>query len=111
MFDEGKVTEYSLNLSNGTLQYTLKGEKTEKYSRSECEYVYYDIHKRSLKRQNNPGNPIKRNTKQAPRGLAGYIIPTILLVVIMGALGDMIRRMNQTISNETSRTLGFGKAR
>jgi len=115
LFDEGSVTEYSLNLSNGTLQYKLKGEKTEKiFTVPNVNMFIDDIHKKVIENnRNNPDNSIKAKYETGAAGAwLVNIIPTILLVVIMGALGlFMIRRMNQTMSNETNRTLGFGKAR
>ena len=40
------------------------------------------------------------------------IVPTLLLLAAMGGLTFfMFRRMNQTMTNETNRTMSFGKAR
>ena len=40
------------------------------------------------------------------------LLPTALMIVLLiGGLVYMTRRMNQTMTNETNRTMSFGKAR
>jgi len=115
LFDEGKVTEYSLNLSSGALSYKVEGDKQEKsFSVPSVSLFIEDIHDGVIEHNRaNPDNKIKASYVAGSTGQWLYnIVPTLLLLVIMGALTFfMFRRMNQTMSNENNRTLSFGKAR
>ena len=121
LFDEGKVSEYSLNLSSGQLKYTYLNEKgvstKAEYSVPNVNMFIEDVH-----------NSVREFNSQAVKdgkelikyeyisGSTGSwlinILPTVLLVVVMGGfLLFMIKRMNQTMMGENNRTLSFGKAR
>lgn len=114
-FDNEKISEYTLNLSNGNLAYMFKGETVlREFTVPNVELFIEDIHKEVIENnRNNPKDIIKAKYVSGTAGAWLYnIIPTILLVVIMGALVlFMIRRMNQSMTNETNRALGFGKAK
>jgi len=115
LFDEGKVTEYTLNLSSGALVYKVTGEDGEKtFSVPSVNLFIEDIHDGVIEHnRTNPENKIKASYVAGSTGQWLYnIVPTLLLLVVMGALTFfMFRRMNQTMSNENNRTLSFGKAR
>ena len=115
LFDEGKVTEYKLNLSSGALSYYVEGEKQEKsFSVPSVSLFVEDIHESVIKyNRENPDNKIKADYVAGSTGQWIYnIVPTLLLLVVMGALTFfMFKRMNQTMTNENNRTLSFGKAR
>ncbi|NLX92655.1 MAG: ATP-dependent zinc metalloprotease FtsH [Clostridiales bacterium] len=73
-----------------------------------------DIHNEVIQyNRENPENIIKAKYVSGTAGAWFFnIMPTIFLVLIMGGLVFfMIKRMNQTMSNETNRAMGFGKAR
>ena len=114
-FDKDKISEYSLNLSNGTLEYKFKGEtQVREFSVPDVNMFIEDIHNKVIEHNRaKPNDLIKAKYISGAAGAWLYnIIPTILLVVIMGGLVlFMIRRMNQSMTNETNRALGFGKAR
>ena len=115
LFDEGKVTEYNLNLSSGALVYRVEGDKQDKtFSVPSVSLFVEDIHDSVMKyNRENPDNKIKADYVAGSTGQWIYnIVPTLLLLVVMGALTFfMFRRMNQTMTNENNRTLSFGKAR
>ena len=115
LFDEGKVTEYSLNLSSGALTYKLEGENAEKsFSVPSVNLFIEDIHSGVIEHnRQNPDSPVKAKYIAGSTGQWLYnIVPTLLLLAVMGILTFvMFKRMNQTMSNENNRTLSFGKAR
>ena len=115
LFDEGKVTEYKLNLSSGALSYYVEGDKQQKtFSVPSVSLFVEDIHDSVIKyNRENPDKKIKADYVAGSTGEWIYnIVPTLLLLVVMGALTFfMFRRMNQTMTNENNRTMSFGKAR
>ena len=116
LFDEGKVSEYSLNLSSGALTYKLQGDENKVYSFTVPNVNLFvdDVHEDVIKyNRENPDNKIIADYIAGSTGQWLYnIVPTLLLLVAMGALTFfMFRRMNQTMTNENNRTLSFGKAR
>ncbi len=115
LFDEGKITDYKLNLSSGALVYHVAGEKNEKtFSVPSVSLFVEDIHDSVIKHnRENPQNKIKADYIAGSTGEWIYnIVPTLLLLVAMGALTYfMFKRMNQTMTNENNRTMSFGKAR
>ena len=115
LFDEGKVTEYKLNLSSGALVYKTVGDDTEKtFTVPSVNLFVEDIHEGVIKyNRDHPDSMIKAGYITGSTGQWIYnIVPTLLLLAAMGGLTFfMFRRMNQTMTNETNRTMSFGKAR
>ncbi|MCI5841568.1 MAG: ATP-dependent zinc metalloprotease FtsH [Clostridium sp.] len=115
LFDEGKVTEYKLNLSSGALVYKTVGDDTEKtFTVPSVNLFVDDIHEGVIKyNREHPDSMIKAGYITGSTGQWIYnIVPTLLLLAAMGGLTFfMFRRMNQTMTNETNRTMSFGKAR
>ncbi len=115
LFDEGKVTEYKLNLSSGALVYKTAGDDTEKtFTVPSVNLFVEDIHEGVIKyNREHPDSMIKAGYITGSTGQWIYnIVPTLLLLAAMGGLTFfMFRRMNQTMTNETNRTMSFGKAR
>ncbi|MEE1011211.1 MAG: AAA family ATPase, partial [Acutalibacteraceae bacterium] len=116
LFDEGKVDEYSLNLSSGALVYKLEGEEQlTRYTVPNVSLFLDDIHKDVMEHNKNakPEEIIKAKYVAGSTGQWIYnIMPTVLLIAIMALITFfMFRRMNQSMSNENNRTLNFGKAR
>ncbi len=114
-FDAERISDYSLNLSSGALEYYLDGETEPKeFTVPNVNMFIDDIHIQVIKHnREHPDSIIKAKYISGTAGSWIYnIMPTVLLVVLMGGLVFfMIRRMNQTMTNETNRALGFGKAR
>ncbi|MBR3781222.1 MAG: ATP-dependent zinc metalloprotease FtsH [Clostridia bacterium] len=116
LFNEGKVSEYNLNLSSGALTYKLKGDDKKVYTFSVPNVNLFvdDVHEDVIKfNTENPDQKIKADYIAGSTGQWLYnIVPTLLLLLAMGGLTFfMFRRMNQTMTNENNRTLSFGKAR
>ena len=116
LFNEGKVSEYNLNLSSGALTYKLNGEDNKVYTFTVPNVNLFvdDVHEDVIKHYiENPDNKIKADYVAGSTGQWLYnIVPTLLLLVAMGGLTFfMFKRMNQTMTNENNRTLSFGKAR
>ena len=115
LFDEGKVTEYKLNLSSGALVYKTVGDDIEKtFTVPSVNLFVEDIHEGVIKyNREHPDSMIKAGYITGSTGQWIYnIVPTLLLLAAMGGLTFfMFRRMNQTMTNETNRTMSFGKAR
>ena len=115
LFDEGKVTEYNLNLSSGALTYKVKDEEKEKtFTVPNVNLFIDDIHEDVMEyNRNNKDAMIKASYVSGSTGEWLYnIVPTLLLLLAMGGLTlFMFRRMSQTMNNENNRTMSFGKAR
>ncbi len=117
LFDEHKIEEYSLNMSSGTLKFKVRGEVSERhFSIPNVSMFQEDIHQGVIEYNRNlkeGQEPIKAKYETGSAGaMLINIVPTLLMFVILGALlFFMFRRMNQTMSNETNRSLSFGKAK
>ena len=115
LFQENKVTEYSLNLGSGSLVYKVKGDNTKKnYTVASVEIFLNDIHNSVVQyNKENPNNKIVYDYKAgANSSVWASVLPmavTSLLLVV--AMFFIYRRLGQTMMNENNRTISFGKAR
>lgn len=114
-FDQGEVTAYRFNLSSRVLEYQLKGSNEwQKYTVPNANLFVEDIHE-SVREYNkaHPDAPIKYDMEAGSANSWWVsLLPTALMIVLLiGGLVYMTRRMNQTMTNETNRTMSFGKAR
>ncbi len=114
-FEAGNVTEYSLNLSSGALVYKEKdNDVAQKYTVPNVQIFVNDIHPLvSEHNKTNPDTPIKYDYERGgENSWVLNVLPTVLLMVVLGVVMFlMVRRMGQSINNETNKTLSFGKAR
>ncbi|NCC87143.1 MAG: ATP-dependent zinc metalloprotease FtsH [Clostridia bacterium] len=114
-FDEGKVTEYSLNLGSGKLTYVLDGEKEKRiYTVPNATLFINDVHEKV--REYNIGHadkPIKMDyVEGASSSVWMSVLPTIfMMALVVAALVFVTKKMNQTMSSENNRTINFSKAR
>ena len=111
----GEVTAYRFNLSSRVLEYQLKGSNEwQKYTVPNANLFVEDIHE-SVREYNkaHPNAPIKYDMEAGSANSWWVsLLPTALMIVLLiGGLVYMTRRMNQTMTNETNRTMSFGKAR
>ena len=108
MFEDNQIEEYDLNLSSGTLVYVLKEDgKSYKYTVPNVNLFLEDIHETAKK------NDVKfdYDAGETASWLTS-MLPTVLMMgVLLVLMYFMFRRMNQSISSENNKTLGFGKAR
>ncbi|MBQ0136031.1 MAG: ATP-dependent zinc metalloprotease FtsH [Oscillospiraceae bacterium] len=114
-FDEGKVTEYNLNLGTRKLTYVLKGEKDKRtYTVPNCDLFVADIHNQVREyNQAHEKNPIKMNYES---GSSNYWISQLLpmagMLLLMGLmLYWLVKKMGNTVLDDTKRSMAFGKAR
>lgn len=114
MFKNGEVSEFSLDLSSGNLVYkTFAKPKEEKtYSVPSVSYFLDDI-RVDVKAYNekHPDKPIVYDYKAGTSNTwILSMLPSLLMFVVLIALGIYaFKKMGGAMSNETNRTLGFGK--
>lgn len=114
-FDEGKITEYELNLNSGAMTYKLEGDKTVyKYTVPNVNIFVADVH--DMVHEYNtahPDSPIKMNYKAGtPNSWWVSLLPSLLVTAGLAILVFiMFKKMNNTMANENNRALSFGKAR
>ena len=97
------------------LEYQLKGSNEwQKYTVPNANLFIEDVHE-SVRDYNkaHPDAPIKYDMEAGSANSWWVsLLPTALMIVLLiGGLVYMTRRMNQTMTNETNRTMSFGKAR
>ena len=115
LFNNHKVTEYSVNLSSGALVYKVEGDNTEKkYTLPSVELFVNDIHENVMQyNKENPEKAIKYDYKAGSNTTWwASMLPMLLTgVLLAGVMIYFYRKMGQTITSENNRTLSFGKAR
>ena len=114
-FRNEQITEYTLNLSSGALEYSVKGnEEKQKYVVPNVEIFLNDVHNYVTEYNlNNPDSKIKYNYEKGSNGsLWASMLPTLLMTLMFVAMMFYLyKRMGQTIQNENNHALTFGKAR
>ena len=114
LFDEGKVTEYELNIGTGALTYTLDDGSTGRYSVPNVSMFVNDVHETIIEfNRLNPEKAVKFDyISGASYSMWLQIVPIILCVITAIILGVMfMKKMGNSISSENNRAMGFGKAR
>ena len=110
MFEEDKIAEYTLNLSSGILQYQLRDAEKDtvyRYTVPNVSLFIDDIH--DVAKEN--GVEYNYNAGKTNSWITS-MLPMILSVVVLGAIMLFsMKKMNQSLSSETNKTLSFGKAR
>lgn len=114
-FDEGKVTEYDINLNSGAMSYKLQGDDKEyKYTVPNVGIFVEDVHN-MVREYNkaNPETPIKYNYEAGTSGSWFVsLLPSLLLTVgFVILMVVMFKKMNNSITSENNRAMSFGKAR
>lgn len=115
LFNNHKVTEYTLNLSSGALTYKVEGSNTEmKYTLPSVELFVNDVHEKVVEyNEQNPEKAIKYDYKAGSNTTWwASMLPMLSTgVLLVGVMIYFYRKMGQTITNENNRSLSFGKAR
>ena len=114
LFRSDKVSEFTLDLSSGKLEYKLQGEEKEKnYNVPNVDIFLNDIHDYVTEHNiENPEATIKYDYKKGSSGWWASMMPMLLVSLLLGGFMFYIyRKMGQNIANENNRTLSFGKAR
>ncbi len=114
MFDEGKISEYELNIGTGSLSYVTKDGSKGKYSVPNVSMFVQDIHESVIEyNRMYPETPIKYNyVSGASYSFWLQLLPIAFCVISAIILGVLfMKKMNNSISSENNRAMGFGKAR
>ena len=112
-FDENKISEFSLNLSSGSLKYKLRGEdKTKEYRVPNVNIFLNDVND-TVRRHNQSakGDDVIKYEYESGSASSWLVnlLPTLIMTVMLVVLFViMMRRMN-TMGGDMSKTLGFGK--
>lgn len=116
MFNNDEIASYSLNLSSGQLTYTKRGEtnRAYKYTVPSVNMFYDDIHEAVL--EHNEKYPNDRIIYDYKAGSSNSwlisLLPSLGSIVLLAVIMFiMMRKMNQSLLGESSRTMSFGKAR
>ena len=114
-FDQGKVDEFTLNLSSGTLKYTLEGEnqKEMEYRVPNVNIFVNDINEIVREHNKNAKTEEEMIKYEFISGSAGSwlmnLVPSLLTMgLLIFLFMFMMRRMNSA-SSDMNRTLNFGK--
>ena len=115
LFNDNKVTAFSVNFSSGALTYQVKGESAEKkYTLPSVELFLQDVHKQV--QSYNAAHPEDKIEFDYKAGSNSTLWASMLPMLIMGGLFTaamfyIYRKMGQNIMMENNRTMSFGKAR
>ena len=116
LYRTNQVSYYELDLSSGSLKYKLFSDKEsdapKTYAVPSVSYFLDDISDYVNEYNTaNPTNQIKYNYKKGRGGsVLLSMLPSLLIGLLLFGLAIWtIRRMGNTIGNETNRTLSFGK--
>ncbi len=112
-FDEGKISEYELNLGTRKLTYVLRGEKEKRtYTVPSYDLFIADVHDDvRTYNQAHPDDPIKMNYES---GTSNYwlvqMLPMVAMLIMMGLmLYFMVKKISSTVQDDTKRSMAFGK--
>ncbi len=117
MFRNNEIVSYNLNYNNGKLEYATKEdpETVRTYSVPSVTLFVNDVHEYVL--QYNVDNGEDADVKyDYQAGSSAEWLTSILplgfsVLIMVGVMFFMTKKMNQSISSEANRTLSFGKAR
>lgn len=112
-FKTHQVTKYTLNLSSGDMQITLKDNSVINYTSPSASLIYMDI-KDYVKEYNekNETKMVYNITKPADTSwFMSLFFPLIVSALLLGVMGWMFLRKLSAISGENNKQFGFGKAR
>ncbi|MBR5262511.1 MAG: ATP-dependent zinc metalloprotease FtsH [Clostridia bacterium] len=113
-FDEGKIDKFSLNLSSGTLKYTLigEGEKEKEYRVPNVNIFVNDVNDIVREHNKTATDENKIEYEFISGSTSSWILNLLPSLFTMGILVVlfvlMMRRMNSA-GSDMNRTLNFGK--
>ena len=117
MFLNDEIAEYSLNLTSGDMKYKTRKEPNieRSYTVPNVTMFIEDVHKYVV--EHNKERPESEQVKfDYIAGTSGAwiinLVPILAFcVILLFGIFFVSKRMDQTIANESSRALSFGKAR
>lgn len=113
-FRDQKVTEYNMNLGTGDMNIKLNDGVTEiSYTAPSVSLMYDDIKDYIVEyNKNHSDAPIKYDLiKAANTSWITNLLPTIIMVVLLGAFWWFIMKKMSSEIGDPGRTLNFGKAK
>lgn len=115
-FDNHEITEYTLNLTSGVLEYKVRGDENTvyEYTVPNVNLFVEDVHESVMQyNRENPDTQIQVDYKSgSPNSWWVSLLPTVLVMVLLSlVMFFMFRKMNQSMQNENNRAMSFGKAR
>lgn len=117
MFRNNEIATYTLNCSNGKLEYTKAEDPATKYTYSVPSVSLFveDVHDYVVKynEENSADKDIVYDYQAGSSGewLTSLLPLALTMVILVAVMFYMTKKMNQSISSEANRTLTFGKAR
>ncbi|MBP3327561.1 MAG: ATP-dependent zinc metalloprotease FtsH [Clostridia bacterium] len=114
-FDQGKVDEFSLNITSGALKYKLEGDKTVyEYTVPSVNIFLEDINETVREHNKNAKSEeelIKYEYTKSSSSWIVNLIPSFIMVgICVVLLFVMMKRMN-AVGGDMNRTMNFGKVR
>ncbi len=114
-FDQGKVDEFSLNITSGALKYKLEGDKTVyEYTVPSVNVFLEDVNETVREHNKNAKNEdelIKYEYSKSSSSWIVNLIPSFIMVgICVILLFVMMKRMN-AVGGDMNRTMNFGKVR
>ncbi len=113
MVKNGEVSEYTLNLYSGELNYTTAADgKEHRYTMADPNIFYNDVNEFVMQyNEQHPDAPIKMDYKSGSAGAwIKQLLPTLFLLVAMFIIFMLfMRRMGGAMGAD--KTLSFGKAK
>ena len=114
-FDKGEVSEFKLNISSGSLEYKLKGEKTfKKYTVPSVNVFLEDVNETVREHNKNAKSDdelIKYEYKANSSSWILNLLPSFIIgAVCIAMLVIMMRRMNSA-GSDMNKTMNFGKVK
>ena len=114
-FDQGKVDEFSLNITSGALKYKLEGDKTVyEYTVPSVNVFLEDVNETVREHNKNAKSEeelIKYEYTKSSSSWIVNLIPSFIMVgICVVLLFVMMKRMN-AVGGDMNRTMNFGKVR
>lgn len=114
-FDQGKVDEFSLNITSGALKYKLEGDKTVyEYTVPSVNVFLEDVNETVREHNKNAKSEeelIKYEYTKSSSSWIVNLIPSFIMVgICVVLLFLMMKRMN-AVGGDMNRTMNFGKVR
>ena len=112
-FDKDQVSEFTLNLTSGTLKYKLKGDDTKWQYKVPNVSVFVDDVNETVREHNKNAKSDDDMIKYelisgSSTSWFVNLLPTIIMGVLLVILLVIMRRMN-TMGGDMNKTLNFGK--
>ena len=118
LFREDKISEFSIDLSSGNLEYYLASDEKKtphEYTVANSSLFLSDISDYVTQHNENPDNQknqiVYNYIKGSNTSMWSSLLPMLIITVLICGVGwFMIRKMTNAVGSDTNRTLSFGKA-